>query len=248
MGPSLVAETWRLKREVFAGSRLYIVSPCHWLMAKARQSILSPAIVEGRIIPQGVDSAVFHPADKRRVRAELGLPLDTPIILLVNQGSWRDYGLAMRTIKRLYGGALILGVGKGLQAENASRSHLLFVDHQPPEQIVAYYQASDVYLHPAAADTFPNVVLEALACGLPVVATAVGGIPEQIRDGLTGFLVPPMSPDAMADRAKQLLENEGLRIRMGNAAAKDARTRFGVDRMADAFLEWYDSIAERHSS
>ena len=251
MGPDRgsVAENWRLKRQAFSQSRLYVVAPCYWLMHKARRSILLPAIVEGRVIPHGVDSAVFYPTDKRRVRAELGLPLDATIILLVNQGSWRHYEFAMATVKRLYSrmtdDALILFVGTGLRAENVPESRLLVVEHQSPERIAAYYQASDIYLHPAAADTFPNVVLEALACGLPVVATAVGGIPEQVQDGLTGFLVSPMSSDAMADRAELLLQDKVLRRHMSEAAAQDARTRFGLDRMVDTFTQWYESIAGR---
>ena len=67
------------------------------------------------------------------------------------------------------------------------------------KQAEAYYQAADIYIHAAKADTFPNVVLEALACGLPVVATAVGGIPEQIDHERTGFLVPPGDAAGMAE-------------------------------------------------
>lgn len=72
----------------------------------------------------------------------------------------------------------------------------------------------------AHADTFPTTVLEALACGIPVVATAVGGIPEQVQDGITGFLMPHGDAETMMARIVQIREDDELR--MGAEAAQDA--------------------------
>lgn len=105
-------------------------------------------------------------------------------------------------------------------------------------------QASDVYVHPARADTFPNSVIEALACGTPVVASAVGGIPEQIEDARTGFLVAPGDPRDMAERVDLLLRDGGLRRRMGAAAAEIARRRFDLRQQAAVNLAWYKYILE----
>jgi len=96
--------------------------------------------------------------------------------------------------------------------------------------------------HAARADTIPTTVLEALACGTPVVATAVGGIPEQIEDGITGYLTPPGDAEAMAGRVVGLLEDEGLRQRMSEQAAEDARKRFDLERQAQEYLNWYEGI------
>ena len=86
---------------------------------------------------------------------------------------------------------------------------------------------------------------EALACGTPVVATAVGGIPEQIRDGETGFLTPPRDAEAMATRVEQLLADEELRQRMGAMAAEDAHKRFSLDRQVDEHLEFFTDIVSK---
>nr|WP_292491037.1 glycosyltransferase [Methanoculleus sp. 10] len=102
--------------------------------------------------------------------------------------------------------------------------------------------AADLYLHPARAETFPNTVLEALACGTPVVASAVGGIPEQIVEGRTGCLVPVGDARAMAGRVLDLLADERLRLRMGRLAAGDAARRFGRERMVGEYLAFYDEI------
>ena len=132
--------------------------------------------------------------------------------------------------------------------------------------MVCYYQAVDVYVHAARADTFPNTVLEALACGKPVVATAVGGIPEQVKGlenadrrpriaGLnrcganeaTGILVPAGDAKGMAVAIERLLNDDSLRGRMGENAAKDAQERFDLQRQADDFLSWYEQIL-RHAA
>ena len=129
-----------------------------------------------------------------------------------------------------------------------------------PKSVARYYQAADVYIHAAHAEVWGLTVTEALACGTPVVATAVGGIPEQVhslshsatspdqeahgRTKATGILVRPRDPEAMAASVVALLTEDGLRDSLGNNAARDARQRFGVERQVDAYLSWYHDIVE----
>jgi glycosyltransferase involved in cell wall biosynthesis len=128
-----------------------------------------------------------------------------------------------------------------------------------PKRVAQYYQAADLYLHAAHADTFPTTILEALACGTPVVATAVGGIPEQIKSlsannatnghpphEATGILVPPRDATAMAIAIEQLLADTSLLRQLGENAAVDARMRFGLEQQVDAYLNWYQEIIEKH--
>ena len=111
--------------------------------------------------------------------------------------------------------------------------------------VARFYQAANIYLHAAKADTFPNVVLEALACGTPVVATAVGGIPEQVKDGVTGFLVASGDAEAMAKHIMMLFTDDALRRQFSLNAAHDGRKRFDLNRQVNAYVEWYHAIAER---
>ena len=148
------------------------------------------------------------------------------------------------TSERMNGqGVLFLALGDDARAEHIGAAEVRFVPYQTDLKAVAsYYQAADVYAHAARADTFPNTVLEALACGTPVVATAVGGIPEQIEEGRTGFLVPVGDAQALAERLTQLLSDKNLRERQGRRAAETARCRFDLHRQADAYLDWYDEL------
>jgi glycosyltransferase involved in cell wall biosynthesis len=248
---------WQRKQAIYAKSRFHLATPSRWLMQKVEQSMLAPAVVEGRVIPNGVDLSVFHPADKQGVREVLGVPQDARVLLFtavtIRHNIWKDYqtirGAIARVAERLPGQrVLFLALGEEAPTERIGQAEVRFIPYQKELETVArYYQAADIYLHAARADTFPNTVLEALACGTPVVATAVGGIPEQVKDDVTGRLVPPGDAEAMAEAIIILLTDEALRRRLGYDAGQDAQIRFGLSRQVDAYLEWYGAIVERQN-
>jgi len=170
--------------------------------------------------------------------------------------------------QRVYGQRIIfVALGEDAPAERVGQAEVRFVPYQEDPVVVArYYQAADIYLHAALTDTFPNTVLEALACGSPIVATAAGGVVEQVK-GLqipdfalpdpdlnryslakaTGVLVPPGDAEAMAVGIERLLNHESLRRDLGVNAARDAESRFSLKRQADAYLAWYQQLAKQPS-
>jgi len=251
------AYNWRRKQAIYAKSRLHVATPSRWLMEKVEQSMIVPTVMDARVIPNGVDLSVFHPADKRGVREVLGMPQDARVLLFtaidIRQNIWKDIqtirGAIARVTERLPGQrVLFLALGERAPTERIGKAELRFVPFKKdPVTVARYYQAADIYLHAARADTFPNTVLEALACGTPVVATAVGGIPEQVKDDVTGRLVPPGDAEAMAESIIILLTDEALRTRLGYDAGQDAQIRFGLSRQVDAYLEWYRAIVERQN-
>ena len=260
------AYNWQRKRELYQKSRLYVATPCRWLMKKVEESMLAPAMVEARVIPNGVDLSVFQPADRKRVRASLRLPQEAKILLFTANGIraniWKDYQTLRGAIDRVAASMdgqrlLFVALGDDGPTEQVGQAEIRFVPYQKiPEAVAAYYQAADLYVHAARADTFPNTILEALACGTPVVATAVGGISEQVKglatentylnhyglDQATGFLTAPGDFEELGARLQQLVGNESLRLQMSTNAATDARMRFGLERQAQAYLEWYQEI------
>jgi glycosyltransferase involved in cell wall biosynthesis len=246
------ASNWERKRDIFERSHLHVATPSAWLMRKVRDSMLAGALADGRVIPNGVDLDVFHPAERRSARAALGIPEETRVILFaatdVRRNPWKDYETIREAVSRastrLSGqSVLLLAIGEAAPRERLGSVELRFLPQQgDSEDVARCYQAADVYAHAARADTFPNTVLEALACGTPVVATAVGGIPEQIEDGRTGFLVPAGNAEAMSDRLTQLLSDEELRQRIAARSVEAAQHRFDLRRQVDAYLDWYAEL------
>lgn len=243
------AYNWRRKRNILNQSRLYVSTPSCWLMQKVKQSILAPAMIEGRVIPNGVDLTVFHPGDQRTTRATVGIPQQAKVLLFVGNvarsNPWKDYNMLEAALAkvRTKGDLQLICLGEGGKERRIGEAHIYFEGYErEPGRMADYYRAADICVHAARADTFPNTVIEALACGTPVVATAVGGIPEQIEDGVTGFLVERGDAGQMATRIEQLLSDNDLRMQMGTQASEDAHERFDLNRQVDEYLEWYYRI------
>ena len=262
------AYNWRRKQKIYRQSRLYVAAPSRWLMQKVEKSMLAPAARQTRIIPYGLDLTLFQPADKLQARACLNIPPQAKVLLFTANGIrhniWKDYDTLRDALARLAQQwpnepLLLIALGEDGPPEQIGSATVHFVPFQKEARIVArYYQAADVYIHPARADTFPNTVLEALACGTPVAATAVGGIPEQIKslagmgqaqpaygpDEATGILVAPGQASPLAAGLLALLSDDALRHRLGENAARDAAERFNITREAQAYLAWYQEIVE----
>lgn len=103
----------------------------------------------------------------------------------------------------------------------------------------------DVFAQASLEEGFGIAALEAMAAGLPVVATAVGGVPELVVDGETGFLVPPQDVDGFAKRLRELVVDPTARRTMGGAAQARARAQFGLERMVAAVADVYDDLLQR---
>ncbi len=258
------AQNWQRKRGIYARSRLYVSAPSQWLMDRVQRSILARGLAGSRVIPNGVDLSVFRPADRDRARGEIGVPAAARVLLFaansVRTNVWKDYrtmraALAIVAERLADQDVVLVALGEEAGSERVGRSEVRFAPYEKdPRAVARYYQTADVYVHAARVDTFPNAVLEALACGTPVVATAVGGIPEQVKslnpgaacrdEEATGMLVPAGDAEGLAACLETLLTREGMRRRLGENAARDARARFDLERMVEDYLAWYAFILD----
>lgn len=268
------AYNWKRKQRIAARSVLHVATPSAWLMAQVQASLLAQGLVEGRVIPNGVDLSVFEPGDKLKAREALGLPHDVHILVSVGfsmrVNPFKDFSTLVSSLARLGArprskGVIIIVIGDEGAQDRFGDVELRFAGRlSEPAALASYYQAADLYLHPARADTFPSSVLEALACGCPVIGSAVGGVPEQVRslEGFeaqgccspptgrayaTGQLVPPGSPDALTIAIDRLLGDDVLRAQLAENAGRDARVRFDQTHMLNAYLAWYLELASRNS-
>jgi glycosyltransferase involved in cell wall biosynthesis len=247
------AFNWRRKRDIYRRSRLHVSAPSRWLLDRVGRSMLADAVVDARVIPNGVDRAVFRPGDPATARAGLGLPSDAAVLLIagtnVRHNTWKDFAtLQAATIllaERLVGRSVVLvALGSEAETDHVGGVEIRSVPYEhDPTAVAAWYRAADVYVHAARAETFPNSIIEALACGTPVVATAVGGIPEQVADGENGFLVPPGDAAALADRLARILGDDREATRLAAGAALSG-TRYDLEHQADTYLEWYKELVK----
>jgi glycosyltransferase involved in cell wall biosynthesis len=127
------------------------------------------------------------------------------------------------------------------QARRLTIEHLLVMPgHQPDMR--AYYAIATLLALPSHTEGSPNVVLEAMAAGVPIAGTTVGGVPEMLDDGETGLLVPPRAPAAMATALKRLLENSRLRIELASAARRQIDLRFTPEAYRQSLVSLYQEI------
>lgn len=201
-----------------------------------------------RTIHNGIDPARLAPSDPP-LRARLGL---TPGVFVIGSiGSLilrKGHDLLLQALARLEGAvALIAGAGPDAQAIEALARELgvaervRFLGHMPDPG--SLYAACDVFVLAARREGLPLVLAEAGWCGRPVVATAVGGVPELVRDRETGLLVPREDPQALAAALERLAADPGLRERLGRAARRHVAEGFTVQAMATRFADTYETLA-----
>jgi D-inositol-3-phosphate glycosyltransferase len=191
------------------------------------------------IIAPGVEHAFFAPGDQAGARRALGFAVDRPLLLFVGRlQPLKGPDVAIRALHEL-GDAdaalVIVGGASGLDGDTETRrAHLLvdelglhdrvrFVEPQPHHILSTYYRAADVVLAPSRSESFGLVALEAAACGVPVVASAVGGLLSLVDDGRTGRLIDGRDPTDYARAVAEILADDVLRASMSAAAVERAR-------------------------
>jgi D-inositol-3-phosphate glycosyltransferase len=190
------------------------------------------------IIPCGVDTSIFHPHDRRQARRRLGLS-GGPILLFIGRlQPLKGIDTLLRSthvVRRRHDNLKVLIVGGGVDSDDPHErqererlhtlvqdldlaDHVQFIDAQSQEQLAYYYAAADVLVMPSHYESFGMVVLEAMACGTPVVASHVGGLASTVLPGQTGFLAPVGDVQAFARSVEQLIGDPQLWQSMSTAA------------------------------
>jgi glycosyltransferase involved in cell wall biosynthesis len=249
------AENAVIKRAAVASSRLALACPSQWLHDMVTASGVTSDTVQARVVHNGIDTGVFSPGDKARARAELGLPAECNILCFAARGlegsAFKGFDTLRAALEMLgrdraaQGNTMLVALGSDsaeTRVGGISAQFVPFVEN--PQRMARYYQACDIYIHPARAENFPLAVLEAMACGAPVVASAVGGIPEIVIDGDSGRLFQNDKPHALAELIAALLGDEDHREALGARGAERVASRFTLKRQVDAYLSWYRELLD----
>ena len=207
------------------------------------------------LVPCGVDLSVFRPLDQKSVRDRLGLNGEKILLyvgrieplkgldLLVETAAQMDIGESVRMIvvgADANGGRELDRV-KQLAKERDLEDQIDFVGQVDHMELPLYYNAADVCVVPSYYESFGLVALESMACGTPVVATRVGGLPTIIHHGHTGYLKSWRCPEAFANSLEMIMSSDGLQQSMGEAARKRAEG-MGWDNVASMMWDEYASL------
>ena len=212
------------------------------------------------VIHSGVDSLRFRPGDRVAARQRLGVEHEAKVVLFVgNLEPRKQVDVLLRAIAGLRGRVpnvllLVVGSGKaaGVQNQTARLVRLTgelglqqcvrFVGRLGDDELLQAYAAADVFALPSSSEAQGIVALEAMACGLAVVASAVGGLVGTIEDGVSGCLVDSGDVDALAERLARLLCDAERRAAMGAAARRAVEQRFAWHRTIKATVEVYHEV------
>jgi len=209
------------------------------------------------LIHNGIDIKPFYrrsEVEKEAIKSEYNLSLDKSIITCVaNLRSPKGHEYLIRALYELKGKSpdfLALLVGDGplhgkleeLVRDLGLKEQVRFLGSRDREEIPEILAITDIFLLPSLWEGLPTAIIEAMAAGCPVVATAVAGTPEVVIDGETGFLVPPQDPVALARKIKLLLQDQPLREKMCLAGTKRAREHFSLEKMVREYETLYREL------
>ena len=149
--------------------------------------------------------------------------------------------------------AKLIIVGDGIERETLENltddlgisEYVEFVGNVPHEQVTDLMLRADVFALPSLSEGFPLVILEAMACGLPIIATRVGGVPEVVEGGVNGCLVNAKSPYEIADKISMLLKNDKIRLDMSNNNRERVKM-FSWNKVTNAVEEVYRKVTSEH--
>ena len=211
------------------------------------------------LIPNGVDLQKFNPGlDGQQIRKKYALDRKYRYIILSLATHEPAYGveyliraipLITRKVKDVF---FIVGGNGSLRKYHEQLAHelgviqnVLFTGSIPRDKVSAFYAISDVIAVPLLQAGFSLVVTESMASGKPVVASEVGGIPDQIIDKYNGFLVKPRNAEAIAEKILFLYENPERALEMGRNGRKIAEEKFNIEKRVERIIDLYKKLCER---
>jgi glycosyltransferase involved in cell wall biosynthesis len=220
-----------------------------------RRMVIADGVPAARAVTvhEGIDLGHVEAAPPADLHAELWLPHQAPIVgnvaaLVPHKGQRHLIEAAALVLKRVPDARFVIA-GEGELRESLERQirehhldkHVFLVGFRP--DVLSLHRAFDIFVMSSVTEGLGTSLLDAMACGKPVVATSAGGMPEVVTDGTTGILVPPRDHDAMAGAIVRLLTDEHARRAMGAAGEARVREHFSSERMVQDTLGVYRRVA-----
>lgn len=248
----LARQVFDAKKRIFdawPSEMLHIVAPSKWLAEEARKSTLLSKF-NATTIPNSVETDIFRPIDKMKARTTLNLPQDVKIILFVSN----HIGLARKGFRELVHALSLVPDNQNLMLLGVGDSHILDID--APFQVgqidfltddnmtALMYSAADLTALPSKQDNLPNIILESMSCGKPVVGFDVGGISDVIRHEENGFLARAGNIGEMATTIAEALSNLDALKDCGDRGRSLIENKYSLSAQGLAYKTLFHSVVE----
>ena len=245
---------WSRKKKAWEGVPIVVVATSHWLADMARaSSLFRDQRIE--VIPNGLDTEIYKPMDKVTARAAYNLPQDKHLLLFSAFGATSDKRKgnqflvqALEKMSQLgWGTKTELVVIGASRPENppalGMKVHYMGLFHDEISQVLLY-SAADVVVAPSMQENLSNTVMESLACGTPVVAFDIGGMPDMIDHQANGYLAKPFDPDDLAAGICWALEDGARHLSLSRRARQTVMERYELKAVSQRYLALYQSILQ----
>jgi glycosyltransferase involved in cell wall biosynthesis len=221
-----------------------MVANSHWLAEIAGRSPIAKACGRVEVIPPSIDTTVFKPHDKALCRKHLDLPADAFVIItggasLTDENKNVPWLLEQLSASRDLDGVIILAFGEGVVPVPGDLDVRFTGGIRDRRDLARLLAAADVFVSASLMETYGMTLLEAMACGTPVVAFRLGGIPEAAPDGQGAILCPPHDGAALIEAITKLRNSPQIRQRLGNLGHETAHARNAASAFANAFAQLY---------
>ncbi len=226
--------------------KLHLVTPSFWLKERVEKTILKNQDV--RNLPNGIDTKTFVQTNKNIARTKLNLPQDKKIVLFLatagKANTWKGWTYTEEVIHQYQNRPDVLFLNVGNFTPEHPEPNVEYRLHvKDPAELALYYSAADVLLFTSIAENFPLVILEAMSCGLPVVAFDVGGVKEVMTDGENGYLCRYRNTDDLVTGLNKILDlNETALRDISHASANKIKSRYDTNHMTANYLALYKEI------
>ncbi|MBD2254578.1 glycosyltransferase family 4 protein [Nostoc parmelioides] len=242
---------WKLKNWVYGNSHITIVTLSKWLTEQAKQSMLNQKLIVH--IPNGIDIDAYQPLDAKKCREILGISPNQKV-LMFGAESLNDYrkggDLLIKILQKLPQNLkpeiLLLTLGhcseKITDLLGIATLSLGYISSDRLKSIA--YSAADLFIFPTRADNLPLVLQESMACSTPMVSFNIGGVPDLVRPGITGYLAKPEDTQDFCNGIVQLLEDVHLRQTMGENGRAIAINEYSLELQAKRYIEVYEKVLQ----
>ena len=241
----LSAWLWDRKKESWTDLDLTVVAPSTWLAECATESTLL-GDQQIKVISNGVDTNIYSPVEIDLGRAELGLPQDDNLVLFGGDFSSERKGsdLFKSSLNEMDKSDMTVVLFGGSSKDRLSDANVSVIDfgYVSEEHLRTLFAVVDVTVVPSRQDNYPNTILESMASGTPCVAFNIGGIPDMITDGETGYLAQPFNPTDLANGIQWLTQNNERYDAVAEAAREYVLNNCRIEDVTNSYVSLYKSI------